>query len=81
MAIFRNTANTAKKPATFADALSGIKEVFRKAYTDAENLNEQIKQDIQAKTARIEILQTQLSESERVKSETQEFMKNIEKFI
>lgn len=81
MAIFRNTTSTAKNPVTFADTLSGIKEVFRKAYNDAEALNEKIKQDIQAKTARIEILQTQLSESERVKSETQEFMKNLEKFI
>lgn len=81
MAIFKNTANTAKNPAIFTDKLLGIKEVFRKAYTDAENLNEQIKQDIQAKTTRIEVLQIQLSESERAKSETQEFMKNLEKFI
>lgn len=81
MAIFKNTTSTVKKSATFADTLSGIKGVFRKAYNDAEALNEQIKQDIQAKTARMEILQIQLSESERVKSETQEFMKNLEKFI
>lgn len=81
MGILKRTTTSRVVPMSFADKLTAVKEVFKKAYENAEALNEEIKADIQAKTVKIEILQTQLAESEKAKSETQNFMKNLEKFI
>lgn len=66
---------------TFADQLTIIKETFKTAYMKADTLNKKIEEDIQAKNTAIEALQVKLAESETTRAETQQFMKNLEKFI
>lgn len=77
----KETVTPVKTFVTFADQLTAIKESFRTAYQKAETLNQNINEDIKAKTASIEALKAKLAESETVRAETQQFMKNLEKFI
>lgn len=77
----KETVTTVKTSVTFADQLATIKETFKTAYTKADTLNKKIEEDIQAKNIAIEALQAKLAESEATRAETQQFMKNLEKFI
>ena len=77
----KETVTTVKTSVTFADQLATIKETFKTAYTKADTLNKKIEEDIQAKNTAIEALQAKLAECEATKAETQQFMKNLEKFI
>lgn len=84
MGIFTKTKETTTASVvkiSFADQLSTIKESFRAAYNKAESLNQKIEEDIKSKNTAIEALKAQLAESETAKSDTEQFMKNLEKFI
>ncbi len=83
MGIFSNKkeAVVATAKVSFADQLTAIKESFRTAYNKAESLNQKIEEDIKSKNAAIEALRAQLAESEAAKGDTEQFMKNLEKFI
>ena len=83
MGIFTNKKETVVTTVgkSFTDQLTAIKESFRTAYHKAETLNQKIDEDIKAKTASIEDLKAKLAESETTRAETQQFMKNLEKFI
>lgn len=70
-----------KTPVTFTEQLDAIKETFKTAYQRAENLSSTIEKDIVDKTTKIASLQSQLNASENAMTETQKFMKNLEKFI
>lgn len=84
MGIFRKDKETVapvKTSVTFADQLATIKETFKTAYMKADTLNKKIEEDIQSKNTAIEALQVKLAESAATRAETQQFMKNLEKFI
>lgn len=70
-----------KTPVTFTEQLDAIKETFKTAYQRAENLSSTIEKDIVDKTTKIASLQSQLNASENAMTDTQKFMKNLEKFI
>ena len=75
------TVAPVKTPVTFTEQLDAIKETFKTAYQRAENLSSTIEKDIVDKTTKIASLQSQLNASENAMTETQKFMKNLEKFI
>lgn len=77
----KETVTPVKTLVTFADQLSTIKETFKTAYMKADALNTKIEEDIKAKNTAIGALQVKLAESETTRAETQQFMKNLEKFI
>ena len=81
MGIFTKNETVTTIGKTFAEQLTAIKESFRTAYNKADALNQKIKDDMIATTAKIEVLQMKLSESAEAKVNTEEFMKNLEKFI
>lgn len=82
MGIFgKKETTTPEKSVTFTEQLDAIKETFKTAYQRAENLSSTIEKDIVAKTTKIASLQSQLNASENAMTETQKFMKNLEKFI
>ena len=66
---------------SFADSLSNIKASFRTAYNQAQELNNKIQEDIDSKEATTAELTSKVNESKATQSETQKFMKNLEKFI
>lgn len=80
MALFTKET-TAKKKISFADQLNSIKESFRTAYNQASDLNTKIQEDIESKEAIIAGLQTTINDFKATQSETQKFMKSLEKFI
>lgn len=77
----KETVTPVKTPVTFTEQLDAIKETFKNAYQRAENLSSTIEKDIVDKTTKIASLQSQLNASENAMTETQKFMKNLEKFI
>ena len=77
----KETVASVKTPVTFTEQLDAIKETFKTAYQRAENLSSTIEKDIVDKTTKIASLQSQLNASENAMTETQKFMKNLEKFI
>ena len=77
----KETVTPVKTPVTFTEQLDAIKETFKTAYQRAENLSSTIEKDIVDKTTKIASLQSQLNASENAMTETQKFMKNLEKFI
>ena len=81
MGIFTKDETVTKVGNSFAEQLTAIKESFRTAYNKADALNQKIKDDMIATTAQIEVLQMKLNESAEAKVNTEEFMKNLEKFI
>lgn len=82
MGIFKETKRTSVTTVkSFAEQLTSIKESFRTAYNKAESLNQKIDEDIKAKNAAIEDMKAKLAESEAAKHDTEQFMKNLEKFI
>lgn len=81
MGIFTKNETVTTVGKSFAEQLTAIKESFRTAYNKAESLNQKIEEDIKSKNTAIEALKVQLAESETAKSDTEQFMKNLEKFI
>lgn len=81
MGIFTKNETVTTVGKSFAEHLTEIKESFRTAYNKADALNQKIKDDMIATTAQIEVLQMKLNESAEAKVNTEEFMKNLEKFI
>lgn len=77
----KETVTPVKTPVTFTEQLDAIKETFKTAYQRAESLSSTIEKDIVDKTTKIASLQSQLNASENAMTETQKFMKNLEKFI
>ena len=77
----KETVTPVKTLVTFTEQLDAIKETFKTAYQRAENLSSTIEKDIVDKTTKIASLQSQLNASENAMTETQKFMKNLEKFI
>lgn len=66
---------------SFADQLNNIKASFRTAYNQAKDLDTKIQEDIESKEATIVGLQTTINDFKATQSETQKFMKSLEKFI
>ena len=81
MGIFTKEKTVTTVGKSFAEQLTAIKESFRTAYNKADVLNQKIEEDIKSKNTAIEALKAQLAESETAKSDTEQFMKNLEKFI
>ena len=81
MGIFTKNETVTTVGKSFAEQLAAIKESFRTAYNKAGALNQKIEDDMIATTAQIEVLQMKLNESAEAKVNTEEFMKNLEKFI
>lgn len=81
MGIFTKNETVTTVGKSFAEQLTAIKESFRTAYNKAESLNQKIEEDIKSKNVAIEALRAQLAESEAAKGDTEQFMKNLEKFI
>lgn len=81
MGIFTKNETVTTVGKSFAEQLTAIKESFRTAYNKADALNQKIEEDIKSKNTAIETLKAQLAESETTKSDTEQFMKNLEKFI
>ena len=81
MGIFTKNETVTTVGKSFAEQLTAIKESFRTAYNKAESLNQKIEEDIKSKNTAIEALKVQLAESETAKSDTEQFMTNLEKFI
>ena len=66
-----------KSQPSFKERLSGVKSMFKKAYEDAAKLNDEMQTEKDRKLAQI----LAITEIEVTQKETQEFMKNLEKFI
>jgi hypothetical protein len=70
-----------KSQPSFKERLSGVKSMFKKAYEDAAKLNDEMQTEKDRKLAQILAINIQVTEIEVTQKETQEFMKNLEKFI
>lgn len=55
--------------------------MFKKAYEDAAKLNDEMQTEKDRKLEQILAINIQVTEIEGTQKETQEFMKNLEKFI
>lgn len=73
--------NKEVKSVSFADKLNNIKSAFRTAYNQAKDLDSKIQEDIDNKESMIAELQTTINDFKTTQSETQKFMKSLEKFI
>lgn len=82
MAIFgkdKTTVAVAKQ--SYADRLNSIKSMFQVAYNKASNMNKEMLNEIEAKKAQIASINQQIEVINATQSETDKFMKNLEKFI
>lgn len=68
-------------PLGFEDKLESIKSVFKKAYTDASTLIDDITSEVSAKEEEIRIIQANIDNMNETKNRTKEFVNNIEKLI
>lgn len=64
---------------SYAEQLGSIKEYFKVAHENANNLHAKMEEDIKSKEAQIAQLQADIDNIESVKSETETFMNNISK--
>ena len=69
------------KKASFNERLAGIKSLFSQAYDKASSLSDEMDSQIAVKNSQIAKLQDELGEINKVKDDTESFMKNLEKFI
>ena len=80
MAIF-NTTKIEKRPLTFAERLDKIKNQFKIAHENANNLHSKMSEEIDRKSAQILKIQEEIASITEVKKDTEVFMYNISKLI
>lgn len=76
-----NVATTVVAPKTFRDKLSDVKSMFEIAYKEANNLRDEMLEEITIKQTQIENIQASINEIEATKADTEKFISNLEKFI
>ena len=76
-----NTTKIEEKPLTFAEQLGKIKNQFKIAYENANNLHAEISEEIDRKSAQILKIQKEIASITEVKKDTEMFMDNILKLI
>ena len=80
MAIF-NTTKIEERPLTFAEQLDKIKNQFKIAHENANNLHSKMSEEIDRKSAQILKIQKEIASITEVKKDTEVFMDNILKLI
>lgn len=80
MAIF-NTTKIEERPLTFAEQLDKIKNQFKIAHENANNLHSKMSEEIDRKSAQILKIQEEIASITEVKKDTEVFMDNILKLI
>lgn len=70
-----------KTQVSYSDRLANIKSLFKKAYDNASNLNNVMQNDINAKEESIKVLEAKIAKVKQTQKETQDFIKNLKKFI
>lgn len=76
-----NTTKTEERSLTFAEQLGKIKNQFKIAYENANNLHVEILEEIDRKSAQILKIQKEITSITEVKKDTEVFMDNILKLI
>ena len=76
-----NTTKTEERPLTFTEQLGKIKNQFKIAYENANNLHVEILEEIDRKSAQILKIQKEIASITEVKKDTEVFMDNILKLI
>lgn len=76
-----NTTKTEKRPLTFAEQLSKIKNQFKVAHENASNLHAEMELEIAKKESQIAALSEDIKTIGVTKQEAETFMSNIEKLI
>ena len=80
MALF-NTTKIEERPLTFAEQLDKIKNQFKIAHENANNLHAKMSEEIDRKSAQILKIQEEITSITDVKKDTEVFMNNISKLI
>ena len=80
MAIF-NTTKIEERPLTFTEQLDKIKNQFKIAHENANNLHSKMSEEIDRKSAQILKIQEEIASITEVKKDTEVFMDNILKLI
>lgn len=68
-------------PKTYGERLSDVRSMFKKAHEDANELRNEILCEIAVKQSKIESLQSEISNIEATKADTERFITNIEQFL
>ena len=79
MAFGKGIANVV--PPTYQEGLGSVESMFRKAHGDTSKLHTGMQADKGKKLARIDAINAQIADIDKVQDETQGFMSNLEKFI
>lgn len=70
-----------KQELTLSEKMAGIKSLFTTAYTEAEVLQSEIEDELQAQSVTLAELESDIKSNEKLKKENETFMSNLKKLI